>query len=567
MTLSFRPQAILAGVGLALMLALLLFAQGAATTEPPTRQADTYVEAMLGAPRFVNPLLATSDTDRDLTHLVYSGLARVDASGKLVPDLASRWDASPDARVYTFTLKPDLKWHDGEVLTADDVLFTVEQLRKPDFPGDPLLARPWKEVKVAAPDRETVVFELPASNATFLQHTTLGILPRHLWGDPRAGSLTTSELNRAPIGSGPWRYVRGPAASAEASGPSDVQEPTPAPLSTGGEGVLLERNPDMAGDGSGFSRIWFRLYPTFGAALTGLRLGEVHGIGHILPEQLADVEAVEGVQIYRQNLARYTMLMLNMRSPLFDRTETRQAFELAIDREALVRDSLGGMAVPLASPILPNSWAYDASLASPGYDPAKARQLLDAAGWKAGADGVRVRDGVTMTVVLAANADVPSNVAVAEQLSRFLRAVGVDVKLAPVSREALLRDYLGPRAFHMAVAGWEAEGTDPDIWPYWHSSQANITGGLNFSGWSNPEADKALDAARSLTSSDVRASNYATFQKAFAADVPAVVLYTPLYVYATRSSAGVHLPTADLLSPAQRFDTMGDWTLKPPGGR
>ncbi|HEY0068955.1 MAG TPA: ABC transporter substrate-binding protein, partial [Chloroflexia bacterium] len=274
---------------------------------------------------------------------------------------------------------------------------------------------------------------------------------------------------------------------------------------------------------------------------------------------------VEGVQLHRQNLARYTMLMLNVRSPLFDRAETRQAFELAIDRRALVRDSLQGLGEPLVSPVLPHSWAFDATLqTSASYDPAKARMLLDAAGWKSGADGVRTRDGVTLTVVLAANADVPSNVAVARQLAGFLRAVGVDVKLALVSREVLLHDYLGPRAFHMAVAGWEAEGADPDIWKYWHSSQANITGGLNFSGWSNPDADKALDAARATPDTAVRTSNYLAVQKAFAADVPAVVLYTPLYVYATRAPAtSVSLPSADLLNPAQRFDTIGEWSLKP----
>ncbi|MDQ3705826.1 MAG: peptide ABC transporter substrate-binding protein [Chloroflexota bacterium] len=565
MTLSFRPQAILAGLGLALVMVVLLLAPGASTSAPATQHSDTYVEAMLGAPRFVNPLLATSDTDRDLTHLIYSGLTRVDADGKLVPDMASRWDVSTDARVYTFTLKPGGRWHDNEFFTADDVLFTIEQLRRSDFPGDPMLAAPWKEVKTAAPDRQTVVLTLPRPDATFLQHTTLGILPRHLWGDSKAGPLASAELNRSPVGSGPWQYVRGDAAPVEALGPSDAVEPTPSLLLGGAEGVLLEPNPYVPRGDSSFSRIWFRLYPTFGAALTGFKMGEVHGLGHIPPEQLAEVEAVDGVQLHRQNLARYTMLMFNVRSPLFDRTETRQAFELAIDRNALVRDSLMGLGEPLASPVLPHSWAFDSTLQGRGaYDPAKARQLLDTAGWKLGADGIRARDGVTLTVVLAANADVPANVAVAQQLSGFLRAVGVDVKLAPVSREVLLRDYLGPRAFHMAVVGWEADGADPDIWRYWHSSQANVTGGINFSGWSNPEADKALDAARVTPYQSERALNYVTVQKAFATDVPAVVLYTPLYVYATRAPAtGVHLPSADLLNPAQRFDTIGDWSLQP----
>ena len=542
-----------------------MLAPGASTFAPAPQHAETYVEAMVGAPRFVNPLLATSDIDRDLTHLVYSGLTRVDATGKLMPDMASRWEVSPDARVYTFTLEPDGRWHDNEFFTADDVLFTIEQLRRSDFPGDPMLAAPWKEVKTAAPNRQTVVLTLPRPDATFLQHTTLGILPRHLWSDSKTGPLASSELNRSPVGSGPWQYVRAAGTPVEVSGPSDAVEPTPALLSPGAEGVLLEPNPYAPRGDSSFSRIWFRLYPTFGAALTGFKMGEVHGLGHIPQEQLAEVEAVDGVQLHKQNLARYTMLMFNVRSPLFDRTDTRQAFELAIDRRALVRESLQGLGEPLASLVLPHSWAFDSTLQGTGaYDPAKARQLLDTAGWKLGADGIRARDGVTLTVVLAANADVPSNVAVAQQLSGFLKTVGVDVRLAPVSREVLLRDYLGPRAFHMAVVGWEAEGADPDIWRYWHSSQANVTGGINFSGWSNPEADKALDTGRITPYQSERALNYATVQKAFATDVPAVILYTPLYVYATRAPAtGVHLPSADLLNPAQRFDTIADWSLQP----
>lgn len=565
MTLSFRPQAILAAVGLALMLAVLLFAPMPGTSAPSTQHAGTYVEAMLGAPRFVNPLLAASDTDLDLTHLVYSGLTRVGATGSIVPDMASRWDVSPDARIYTFTLRPDMRWHDGESFTADDVLFTIEQLRRSDFPGDPMLAAPWKEVRAAAPNWQTVTFQLPQSNAAFLQHTTLGILPRHLWSDSEAGTLVSSELNRAPVGSGPWRYVLRPGTPYEELAPSDVLQPTSLLLSAGAEGVLLEPNPYMSRAGGSFSRIWFRPYPTFGAALTGFTMGEAHGLGHIPPEQLAEVEALKGVVLRRQNLARYTMLMLNVRSPLFDKAETRRALELAIDRRALVRDSLRGLGEPLASPVLPHSWAFDSSLrGNVAYDPTRARQLLDAAGWKPGAGGIRARDGVTLTLVLAANAEVPTNLAVAQQVAGFLDAVGVDVKLALVSREVLLRDYLGPRAFHMALVGWEAEGADPDIWKYWHSSQANITGGLNFSGWSNPEADQALDAALATPDLSARTSSYATVQKAFASDVPAAILYTPLYVYATRAAAaGVRLPDTDVLNPAQRFDTIADWSLQP----
>jgi peptide/nickel transport system substrate-binding protein len=168
-----------------------------------------------------------------------------------------------------------------------------------------------------------------------------------------------------------------------------------------------------------------------------------------------------------------------------------------------------------------------------------------------------------MTVVLAANADLPGNVAAAEQLERYLSAVGVDVKLALVSRDRLLRDYLGPRSYHIALASWEAQGADPDVYQYWHSSQVNVEGGLNFSGWINEQADAALAGGRSSHDRATRKGHYSTFQKVFHQDVPAIILYSPVYTYATRLPAqGVTLPAAEMIDPAQRFDTLRDWSLR-----
>ncbi|MBF6614253.1 MAG: peptide ABC transporter substrate-binding protein [Chloroflexi bacterium] len=556
MPLSFRPQAVVCALGFALLLAILTATRGAVTSKNSSIQPNsTYVEAMVGAPRFINPLLASSDTDTDLSHLIFSGLMRVDAAGNLAPDLASDYEISPDASVYTFTLRPNLRWHDGEPLTSDDVLFTIDTLVDKAFPGDPTLAMPWRGVKVELPGRRVVRLTLPAPNAAFLQYTTLGILPSHLWGKIKVADMPGADLNQAPIGSGPWRLVSG-SVTPVVAGAGNLSATPVAPLSSQ-DGVFLEPNPYTAFPGSGISRLWFRLYPSFGAALTALQVGEVHGLGHIPAEQVSTVKALQGVQLHSQPLARYTMLLFNVRSPFFDKPETRQAFELAIDKEALVRQSLGGQAAVADSPVLSKSWAYDQSLKYPGYDPAEARRLLDSAGWRAGPAGIRARNGVTMTVVLAANSDVASNVAVSQQIAGYLRNIGVDVKLALVSRETLLRDYLGPRAFHMVLAGWQAQGADPDLYAYWDSSQATIAGGLNFSGWSNPTADKALQAVLSSPDKEQRKSYYAEFQKAFAQDVPAVILNSPLYYYATAPSArNVSLPTANLLSPAQRFDTI-----------
>lgn len=546
-----------------MLVALAITSSGRFYT-PVARSGDTYVEAMVGAPRLLNPLLATSDSERDLTHLLFSGLTRVDERGEIAPDLASGWESSPEGRVYTFTLKPNLRWHDGEALTADDVFFTLSTLlRSPEFRGDPLRAAPWRDVEVSALTPQVVRLTLPLADASFLQYTTQGILPRHLWSGVKVADLALSNLNRFPVGSGPWRSLSGSPPSQDATGLGDISAATPPPGSVpASEGILLEPFGDGAGSGQPITRLWFRLYPSFGAALEGFRLGEAHGLGHIPPERVAEVGRIGGISLHKQALARYTMLLLNVRSPLLDRAETRQALELAIDREALANgEAVGGRA--LGSPVLPGSWAYEPSVTPRPYNPTEAARLLDSAGWILGPEGVRVRDGVTLTLALAANADLPANVEVAQKIESYLRAVGVDARSALVSRESLLRDYLGPRQFHLALAGWEAPGADPDLYNYWHSSRGNVSGGLNFSGWSNPQADEALLAGRLALDTAGRKAQYAAFQKAFAADVPAIVLYSPMYTYATRLPArGVTLPTSEMLDPAYRFSRVSDWSLQ-----
>lgn len=559
----FRIQTITALLGLMLLVGVLALSADAGSTGAAARRSGgTYVEAMVGAPRYVNPLLASSDTDLDLTHLVFSGMTRVDEQGNIVPDIASGWQTSIDGRIYTFTLQPNLHWHDGQPLTPDDILFTLGLLKDPAFPGDPELAAPWADVQAAAPDSHTIQVTIPAPDSSFLQFTNLGILPRHLWSDVKASELERSQLNREPVGSGPWRYVRVSRSSAERESTDSPDSVSTAFLMAPTDGVLLEPNPEAPPPGPRVSRLWFRLYPTFGAALSGFEGGEVHGLGHISADRLDEVSALPGVSLHRQTLARSAMLLLNVRSPLLDRAETRQAMEFAIDRQAIVSDALQGQGRVVYSPVLSQSWAYNPLSIHRDHNLAEAERLLDSAGWVAGADGVRARNGTTLTLVLATNGDVPTNKSAAEQIKAQLQEVGLAVELAPVPRDVLLRDYLGPHAFHIVLASWEARGADPDVLDYWHTQQEQA-GRLNFTGWSNPLADSALETALLTMDKESRASEYATFQDAFAEDVSGVILYSPLYSYATRAPAeGVALPSTDMLSPAYRFDTISGWYLR-----
>jgi peptide/nickel transport system substrate-binding protein len=560
---SFRTQVF---IGLAGVLALLIVLAAGSRTQPeqaegPARPGDTYVEAMVGAPRLVNPLLATSETDTDLAHLVFSGLARVNERGEIVPDLASGWVSNADSTVFTYTLKESLRWHDGEALTVGDVTWTLGAIQAVDFPGDPMLAEAWKGVQVSTPTANTVRFTLPAPDATFPEHTTVGIMPRHVWGEVKAEDLARSELNRTPLGSGPWRYagLKVPGVDDAIAGENTGQTPVPTVVDAQ-EGVVLEPNPYAPAAGLRVSRIWFRQYPTIGAAVTAFQQGEVHGLGHLPTDRLAEAMEVDGAQVHTQTLARYNMMMVNVPSPLFDRAETRQALEFAVDREAVV-EAMGDGSVPAHSPVLAHSWAYDGTIEARPHDPEQAGRLLDAAGWVRSGGGVRARNGVTLTLVLAANKEMASSAAAAERVAADLRAVGVDVQLALVPRETLLRDYLGPRAYHLAVVGWESQGAEPDLYRYWHSSQ-NVSGGLNFSGWASDAADRALVEAQTNSDKEARRRAYSEFQRAFQAEVPAVVLSTPVYAYVTQPPAsGVALPDADLLTPAARFDALNGWAL------
>jgi peptide/nickel transport system substrate-binding protein len=162
-------------------------------------------EGILGSPRFINPLLAISDIDRDLTSLVYSGLLKTDPDGALVPDLAQSYTITDDGRTYTFKLKDNVHFHDGVKVTADDVVFTIEQIK------DPLLKSPrktnWDGVTVNKIDDTTIEFSLHQPYSPFIQNLTLGILPKHIWKTATADEFPFSQYNIKPVGSGPYKIT------------------------------------------------------------------------------------------------------------------------------------------------------------------------------------------------------------------------------------------------------------------------------------------------------------------------------------------------------------------------
>ncbi|MCC2630610.1 MAG: family 5 extracellular solute-binding protein peptide/nickel transport system substrate-binding, partial [Candidatus Paceibacter sp.] len=162
-----------------------------------------FTEGVIGLPRFINPVLAITDSDKDLSTLVYAGLMRQASNGELVPDLAESFNISPDGKTYTFVLKPKVIFSDGSPITADDIIYTIQQIQNPEIKS-PKHAN-WNGVATEKIDDRTIQFTLQQAYGPFIENMTLGILPKHLWQSTTAVSFPLSDLNANPIGQGPYK--------------------------------------------------------------------------------------------------------------------------------------------------------------------------------------------------------------------------------------------------------------------------------------------------------------------------------------------------------------------------
>jgi len=528
--------AIVAGVAVAVargaVCAPAVFGAGVGT--PVVAPSGVYREATVGTPTMLNPLLAQTRTDRDLSALLFNGLTRTDAAGNIQPDLATSWKVEGDGQRYTFTLRDGVTWHDGQPFGARDVLFTIRTIQDAAFTGDAGLADFWRTVSVATPDEHTVICTLSKPYAPFLAYTNLGILPQHLLAAVRPGDLAGASFNLQPVGTGPFAF---------------------GSLDTTTVEVVLKRFDGFYGQQARLQGLRFRSYGGASAAIGALGRGEIDGIGYIPPASLAEAGGVaDGVNIYGPSVAGYTALFFNLKGPQFTAREVRQALALAVNRDELVRDGLKGWGTAGASPILPNSWAY-AKQDWPN-DPTRAAQLLDAAGWQVGADGTRAMGGQALAFTLLTDSD-PLRTAVATILARQFGAIGVKVTVSAQSADALAQA-LAARRYDAALSGREGLAADPDPYSGWHSSQADT--GYNFANWANADADKALEAGRLTTDPAKRKVAYATFQQLFASEVPSLILYYPQYHFAV--SKRVSGPNADPLDvPSDRFRTIAGWQI------
>lgn len=497
----------------------------------------TYVEGIAGNPQAINPILSQQNpVDRDLVALIFNGLTRVGARSEIVPDLAEDWDISPDGMAYTFFLRQDVLWHDGAPFTANDVVFTINAIQNPNYQGLPSLAELWRSVVVEQIDTYTVRFLLREPYAPFLDYTTLGILPAHILGSVPVEALGDSQFSASPIGTGPF---------------------TVAEVSA--RHIALEANPDYFRGRPYLDRIEFIFYPNDQAVFEARERGEVAGIARALPEHLDAVSDDPDLALYSAPLSGYTLIFLNLDRGVFQDPAVRRAMKLALDRQRLVDDVLGGQGIVIHSPILPDSWAYDENVRQYNYDRRKAIVSLEEAGWFDGnGDGARERGDQVLEFMLATNDD-PTRVRLIHAVSEQLAAVGIRATPQVVSWDELTTQMLPTRRFDAVLSEWQGLPPDPDPYPFWHSSQA-MEGGWNVASYISEQADLLLQDARTTSIREYRVELYRRFQELFSQDVPSLLLYQPVYNYAVdRAVRGVQV--APMIDGSQRFRNVAGWYI------
>lgn len=501
-----------------------------------------YVEAIVGQPQHINPVLnQVNDSDMDLTRLIYAGLMKFDEKSRVIPDLAERYEISEDQKTYTIVLKENLTWQDGNPLTSDDVVFTVQTIQNPDTMSP--LAPSFKGINIEAVDDRTVRFTLPEPFAPFLSTLTFGILPAHLWSDVIPSNIGLAEFNLRPIGSGPYQFE-----SLQKSRSGDVKTYTI---------VAFE---GYHGGPPHISKITFKLYPDFDTAIEAFKNKQVEGVSFVPRSFKTDVEQhAKDARIYSFRLPQYAAVFFYQKNALLKDKNIRQALAMAVNKEEIVREVLGNDGVVSQGPIPEWMIGYHSGVKTYPYDLQAAQKLLDDSGWAyLAGNEVRVKKGAELRFTLT-TVDQPEYVKTAQMLQQYWQQLHIAVNLNIVESGRFDRDVLTVKNYEALLYG-EIVGYDPDPFPFWHSSQS-IGSGLNLAGYVNKAADKLLEDARKISDENQRAAKYVEFQNILAEDLPALFLYSPNYLYGVDEEVKGIGPE-NVAVPSDRFNAVTQWFVK-----
>lgn len=502
-----------------------------------------YTEGILGSFTNANPLYAAGPVDASVSRLLFDGLLKYDEQNNLVGALAEKWTVDERGTTYTVTLRPNLTWHDGKPITADDVAFTYQTIQNPDAKSPLLIS--WQGIKVTALDERQVSFELPNVLASFPYSLTNGIVPKHLLADVPASQLRAVNFDTLePVGSGPFKMEA-----------IEVTGDTPE---TRQQQIALEPNTRYYAGNPKLQQYRIKSFLNEKSMIASFERQELNAMTGL--EALPDVLAKSAnVHEYSVPLTGQVGVFFRTSESVLQDVKLRQALVQATDRGSLLA-GLGHPVIASNAPLLGSHLGYAKDATQLPFNRESANKLLDDAGWVRGQDGIRMKDGKPLTVRLFSRST-SEFVYVTQTLQKNWQEIGVRVEVVSQA-DADLQDTINKRDYDALVYGISL-GPDPDVFAYWHSSQADIRSPsrLNFSDYSSSNADKALEAGRTRIEASLRAVKYRPFLDQWRTDAPAEMLYQPRYLYVTRGAL-YGFDSKVMNTATDRYTNVQNWMIR-----
>jgi len=487
------------------------------TSTQNAKRGGHAVEGQISDISNINPIFINDVPSSLVGYLVYSRLVTADGAGNLIPDLASSVPkVDSDQVTYKVTLR-DAKWSDGQAITADDVVFTYQLMFDPKYKAVTSRFRAQLEqylASVSATDSKTVVFKTTKPYAPFvITFMNLGILPKHVWEKLQPAEINSSTMNQVPeVGSGvmlPVKWDKG----------SQYQ---------------LKRN-DLFWRGKPYLDGYIvKVVPDAVQIANQLKTGEID-IGNPDLSQwdsLANVETINRVSYVAPSFDYYIQNLDTAKTPkaaIFADVQVRKALLTALDRQKVADKVYFGLAKPADSSVSGAQWVHTTPKTQYAYSVSKAEQMLDAAGWVKGADGVRAKNGLRMEWELRTNVGNKVRETLITVLADQWKQIGANVTTKPIQFPQLVTQLSQTRDFEMILLGI-SEGLDPDTTQLW-SSKSIGNGALNGAGYKNPKVDDLLDQAVQTLDREKRKGLYQQIQGILMEDLPAPLVTYPKSVW------------------------------------
>lgn len=535
-------------IGLLFMLSVATILQTRALSDKyqtvVPKPGGAYHEGIVGSFTNANPLFTSGSVDSSVSKLVFAGLLKYDENNKLVGDLAESWSVDSSEKIYTVKLRPGLTWHDGHPLTSKDATFTYKLIQDPDTKSQ--LQASWTGIGVEAPDENTIIFTLPSSLSSFPHSLVGGLIPEHILNDIEPSKLRASTFNNVnPIGSGPFRF-----SGVQVVGETSAERQERIALSAF-EAYHLGK-PKL----ESFTIRTFAEEEAMIDAYEQKLIQAMVGLVSV-PDRL---EADENTQEFGIPLTGQVLVFFKTSQDVLKDPAVRKALVTSVDKKAVI-DSLDYPLVALDGPLLKSHIGYDKKYRRQSGNPEEAKKILEAAGWKVDkATGIRVKDKQQLSFRLFSETT-SEYAAVAGNLQKQWRDIGVDMKV-DLQNDEELQSTLASHNYDALLYGISI-GSDPDVYAFWHSSQADPRAEtrLNFSEYKSAKADDALEGGRTRSDPRLRAIKYQPFLEAWRDDAPALALYQPRFLYVVREPI-YNLEVEIVNSASDRLNGVHEWMIR-----